>query len=163
MSDLNFSLLPWQQEVFKDETRFKVIAAGRRCGKSRLAATTLLIEALRCPVGSAVLYVAPTNGQARQIIWDVLMELGREVIQSSHINNQNIMTINGASIYVRGADRPDTLRGVSLTYAVLDEVADIKPEAWEQVIRASLSDKKGKAMFKDWFIAPDDGLRYYTR
>lgn len=55
MSELNFSLLPWQQEVFKDETRFKVIAAGRRCGKSRLAATTLLIEALRCPAGSAVL------------------------------------------------------------------------------------------------------------
>ena len=157
MSELNFSLLPWQQEVFTDDTRFKVIAAGRRCGKSRLAATTLLIEALRCPVGSAVLYVAPTNGQARQIIWDVLMELGREVIQSSHINNQNIITINGASIYVRGADRPDTLRGVSLTYAVLDEVADIKPEAWEQVIRASLSDKKGRAMFigtpkgRNWF------------
>ena len=46
MSDLNFSLLPWQQEVFKDPTRFKVVAAGRRCGKSRLAATTLIIEAL---------------------------------------------------------------------------------------------------------------------
>ena len=147
MSDLTFSLLPWQQEVFADQTRFKVVAAGRRCGKSRLAATTLFIEALRCPAGSAVLYVAPTNGQARQIIWNVLMELGREVIQSSHINNQDIVMINGATIYVRGADRPDTLRGVSLTYAVLDEVADIKPEAWEQVIRASLSDKKGRAMF----------------
>ena len=147
MSDLTFSLLPWQQEVFADQTRFKVVAAGRRCGKSRLAATTLLIEALRCPAGSAVLYVAPTNGQARQIIWNVLMELGREVIQSSHINNQDIVMINGATIYVRGADRPDTLRGVSLTYAVLDEVADIKQEAWEQVIRASLSDKKGRAMF----------------
>jgi hypothetical protein len=72
------------------------------------------------------------------------MELGREVIQSSHINNMDITLINGAKIYVRGADRPDTLRGVSLTYAVLDEVADIKPEAWEQVIRASLSDKKGQ-------------------
>jgi len=147
MSDLNFSLLPWQQEVFADKTRFKVIAAGRRCGKSRLSAITLLIEGLQCSAGSAVLYVAPTNGQARQIIWDVLMELGREVIQASHINNMDITLINGAKIYVRGADRPDTLRGVSLTYAVLDEVADIKPEAWEQVIRASLSDKKGRAMF----------------
>jgi len=87
MSDLNFSLLPWQQEVFADKTRFKVIAAGRRCGKSRLSAITLLIEGLQCTAGSAVLYVAPTNGQARQIIWDVLMELGREVIQASHINN----------------------------------------------------------------------------
>ncbi len=85
MSDLNFSLLPWQQSVYTDQTRFKVIAAGRRCGKSRLAATTLIIEALKCPPGSAVLYVAPTNGQARQIIWDVLMEIGREVIANGCI------------------------------------------------------------------------------
>lgn len=158
MADLNFSLLPWQQEVFKDATRFKVIAAGRRCGKSRLAATTLLIEGLRCPQGSAVLYVSPTMGQSRQIIWDLLLDLGREVIQSSHVNNLDITLINGARIYVRGADRPDTLRGVSLTYAVLDEVADIKSEAWEQVIRASLSDKKGRAIFigtpkgRNWFF-----------
>ena len=157
MSDLNFSLLPWQQQVFADTTRFKVIAAGRRCGKSRLAATALIIEALKCPPGSAVLYVSPTMGQSRQIIWDLLLDLGREVITSSHVNNLDITMINGARIYVRGADRPDTLRGVSLTFAVLDEVADIKPEAWEQVIRASLSDKKGRAMFigtpkgRNWF------------
>ena len=157
MADINFQLLPWQQEVYKDPTRFKVIAAGRRCGKSRLAATTLLIEGLKCPAGSAVLYVAPTQGQARQIIWHVLLELGREVISSSHVNNMDITLVNGATIYVRGADRPDTLRGVSLTYAVLDEVADIKPEAWEQVIRAALSDKKGRALFigtpkgRNWF------------
>ncbi len=158
MADLQFQLLPWQQEVFADQTRFKVVAAGRRCGKSRLAATTLLIEGLRCPAGSAVLYVAPTNGQARQIIWNVLLDLGREVIAGSHVNNQDITLINGATIYVRGADRPDTQRGVSLTYAVLDEVADIKPEAWEQVIRASLSDKKGRGLFigtpkgRNWFF-----------
>ena len=157
MADLNFQLLPWQQIVFKDPARFKVVAAGRRCGKSRLAATTLLIEGLRCPPGSAVLYVSPTMGQSRQIVWDLLLDLGREVIQNSHVNNLDITLINGARIYVRGADRPDTLRGVSLTYAVLDEVADIKPEAWEQVIRASLSDKKGRALFigtpkgRNWF------------
>ena len=157
MSDLNFSLLPWQQDVYKSDVRFKVIAAGRRCGKSRLAATALIIEALKCPPGSAVLYVGPTMGQSRQIIWDLLLDLGREVITSSHVNNLDITMLNGARIYVRGADRPDTLRGVSLTFAVLDEVADIKPEAWEQVIRASLSDKKGRAMFigtpkgRNWF------------
>jgi hypothetical protein len=157
MADLNFSLLPWQQEVFKDQTRFKVVAAGRRCGKSRMAAVTLLIEGLKCPQGSAVLYVSPTMGQSRQIIWDLLLDLGRDIIQNSHVNNLDITLINGARIYVRGADRPDTLRGVSLTYAVLDEVADIKPEAWEQVIRASLSDKRGRALFigtpkgRNWF------------
>jgi hypothetical protein len=157
MADLNFALLPWQQDVYADKTRFKVVVAGRRCGKSRLAVTTLLIEGLSCPAGSAVLYVAPTQGQARQIIWDVLLDIGRDIIQSSHVNNMEVTLINGAKIYVRGSDRPDTLRGVSLTYAVLDEVADIKPETWEQVIRASLSDKKGRCMMigtpkgRNWF------------
>ena len=155
--NLSFELLPWQKEVFQDTTRFKVIVAGRRCGKSRLSAVALLVEGLRCPQGSAVMYVAPTQGQARQIIWDVLMELGKDVIQSSHVNNMDITLINGAKIYVRGSDRPDTLRGVSLTYLVLDEVADIKSETWEKVLRASLSDKKGSALFigtpkgRNWF------------
>ena len=155
--NLSFELLPWQKEVFQDKTRFKVIVAGRRCGKSRLSAVALLVEGLKCPQGSAVMYVAPTQGQARQIIWDLLMELGRDVIQSSHVNNMDITLINGAKIYVRGSDRPDTLRGVSLTFLVLDEVADIKADTWEKVLRAALSDKKGRALFigtpkgRNWF------------
>ena len=154
---LDFELLPWQQEVYKDQSRFKVIVAGRRCGKSRLSAISLIVEGLKCPKGSAVMYVAPTQGQARQIIWDLLLDLGRDVIQSAHINNLDITLVNGAKIQVRGSDRPDTLRGVSLTFAVLDEVADIKPDTWEKVIRASLSDKKGSALFigtpkgRNWF------------
>lgn len=147
MADVNFKLLKWQQKVLADKTRFKVVVAGRRCGKSRLAAITLIIEGLRCPEGSGVMYVAPTQGQARVIIWHVLMELGYDVIQSAHVNNSEITLINGAIIYVRGADRPDTLRGVSLTFVVLDEYADMKPVVWEQVIRASLSDRQGRAMF----------------
>jgi len=155
--NLSFELLPWQKTVFQDDTRFKVIVAGRRCGKSRLSAVALLVEGLKCPKGSAVMYVAPTQGQARQIIWDLLMDLGREVIESSHVNNMDITLINGAKIYVRGSDRPDTLRGVSLTFLVLDEVADIKADTWEKVLRAALSDKKGKALFigtpkgRNWF------------
>lgn len=147
MADLNFSLLKWQQEVFKDTTRFKVIAAGRRCGKSRLSAVTLLIEGLNCPEGSSVMYVAPTLGQARTIIWDLLMDLGRPIIKSAHINNLEITLVNGRKILVRGADNPDSLRGVSLTYLVMDECAFIKAEIWEKVLRASLSDRKGRAMF----------------
>jgi hypothetical protein len=87
----------------------------------------------------------------------LLMELGRDVIQSSHVNNMDITLINGAKIYVRGSDRPDTLRGVSLTFLVLDEVADIKADTWEKVLRAALSDKKGNALFigtpkgRNWF------------
>jgi phage terminase large subunit-like protein len=157
MSELNFQLLKWQQEVFKDSTRFKVVAAGRRCGKSRLSAVTLLIEALNCPEGSSVMYVAPTLGQARSIIWDLLHDLGRPVIKSSHINNLEITLINGRKILVRGADNPDSLRGVSLVYLVLDECAFIKEDVWQKILRAALSDKKGRALFistpsgRNWF------------
>lgn len=147
MADLTFAMLPWQKEVLSHPARFKVVVAGRRCGKSRMAAVNLLIEGLQCPKGSAVMYVTSTLGQARQIIWDVLLELGHGVIATANINNQDIMLVNGARIYVRGADRPDTLRGVSLTYVVLDEYADVKPIVWEQIIRAALSDKKGRALF----------------
>ena len=157
MTELNFSLLKWQQKVFADKTRFKIVTAGRRCGKSRLSAVTLLIEGLNCPEGSAVMYIAPTIGQARTIIWDLLHDLGRQVIKSSHVNNLEITLINGRKILVRGADNPDSLRGVSLTYVVLDETAFIKQDIWEKVIRASLSDKKGRALFistpsgRNWF------------
>ena len=41
----------------------------------------LIIEGLKCPEGSGVMYVAPTQGQARVIIWNVIMEIGREVIK----------------------------------------------------------------------------------
>jgi phage terminase large subunit-like protein len=155
--ELNFKLLNWQQTVFRDTTRFKVVAAGRRCGKSRLSAITLLIEALNCPDGSFVMYVAPTLGQARTIIWDLLHDLGRPVIKSSHVNNLEITLVNGRKILVRGADNPDSLRGVSLTYLVLDECAFIKEEVWQKILRAALSDKKGRALFistpsgRNWF------------
>ena len=155
--ELNFSLLKWQQEVFKDETRFKVVAAGRRCGKSRLSAVTLLIEGLNCPVGSAVMYIAPTLGMARTIMYDLLLDLGKPVIKSAHVNNLEITLVNGRKIMLRGADNPDSLRGVSLTYVVLDECAFIKEDTWQKIIRAALSDKKGRALFistpsgRNWF------------
>jgi len=146
MTDLNVSLLPWQQKVWNDPVRFQVIAAGRRTGKSRLAAWKLIIEGLAATKGS-VFYVAPTQGQARDIMWDMLLELGNPVIASSHVNNLQIKLVNGATIALKGADRPETMRGVSLKFLVMDEYADMKPEVWEQILRPALADQKGSAMF----------------
>ena len=148
MSELNVQFTEWQQEVFSDPTRFKVVAAGRRCGKSYLAAWSLLIHALQCEdPRSWTFYVAPTQGQARQIMWRSLLELGHSVIKKSHINNLDIELVNGQTIGLRGADRPDTMRGVSLNYLVLDEYADIKSEVWEEILRPACSDKKAPALF----------------
>jgi phage terminase large subunit-like protein len=96
-------------------------------------------------------------GQARSIIWELLHDLGRPVIKTSHVNNLEITLLNGRKILVRGADNPDSLRGVSLTYLVLDECAFIKQDVWEKILRAALSDRKGRALFistpsgRNWF------------
>jgi hypothetical protein len=87
--DLNIELLPWQQEVWADTTRFKIVAAGRRTGKSRLAAWMLIVNALQAEKGH-VFYVAPTQGQARDIMWSTLLDLGHDVISGSHVNNLQI-------------------------------------------------------------------------
>jgi len=148
VTDLDVQFTDWQQEVFNDPTRFKVVAAGRRCGKSYLAAWSLLINALQSDdPRSWTFYVAPTQGQARQIMWRTLLELGHSVIKKAHINNLDIELINGQTIGLRGADRPDTMRGVSLNYLVLDEYADIKAEVWEEILRPACADKEAPAIF----------------
>jgi predicted phage terminase large subunit-like protein len=144
--DLDIELLPWQQDVWADNTRFKIVAAGRRTGKSRLAAWMLIVNALQAERGH-VFYVAPTQGQARDIMWQTLLELGNPVISGSHINNLQIKLVNGATISLKGADRPETMRGVSLKFLVLDEYADMKPDVFEQILRPALADQKGCAMF----------------
>ena len=146
MSDLKVEFLPWQQEVYGDNTRFKVVAAGRRCGKSRLAAWAMIIRALSTPRVD-VFYVAPTQGQARDIMWSVMEDLAHPVISSKHVNNMQFKLANGSRISLKGADRPDTMRGVSLEFLVMDEYADMKPVVWEEILRPALADRKGDALF----------------
>ena len=146
MTDLNIQLLDWQQQVWEDPTRFKIVAAGRRTGKSRLAAWMLIVNALQADKGH-VFYVAPTQGQARDIMWQTLLELAHPVVTNAHINNLQIKLVNGATISLKGADRPETMRGVSLKFLVMDEYADMKPEVFEQILRPALADQKGAALF----------------
>jgi len=134
MADLKVKLHPKQLEVFNDNHRFKIVAAGRRFGKSRLAAWMLIIEALKSK-DKDVFYVAPTFQQAKDIMWALLKDIGHEVIKAAHENTAVLTLINGRKIYLKGSDRPDTLRGVGLAYVVLDEYADMKPQVFEQIIR----------------------------
>ena len=146
MTNLNIELLDWQKQVWADDTRFKIVAAGRRTGKSRLAAWMLIVNALQADKGQ-VFYVAPTQGQARDIMWQTLLDLAHPVVVSAHINNLQIKLVNGATISLKGADRPETMRGVSLKFLVMDEYADMKPEVFEQILRPALADQKGGALF----------------
>ena len=146
MANLNLSLSKWQETVYEDDSRFKVVAAGRRTGKSYLSAVALIANALNGKKGK-VFYVAPTQGMARDIMWETLFEMAGEIIVGSNVNNLTIELAGGNTIYLKGADRPDTLRGVSLKYLVLDEYAFMKKDVWEAILRPALSDQLGHALF----------------
>lgn len=152
--ELNFQLHPAQLDIFNDESRFKVVAAGRRFGKSYLSAVLLLIEALKEDNkygynlrNKEVWYVAPTFQQAKDIMWGLLKDLGKDVIDRTVENTATIYLINGRKIQLKGSDRPDTLRGSGLSYVVLDEYAFMKANVWEEILLPTLTDVEGSALF----------------
>ena len=146
MTDLKVTLHDAQMQIFKSDKRFKVASCGRRFGKSYLAAWVLIIKALQSP-DKDVFYVAPTFQQAKDILWSILKDVGQSVIKSTHENTATITLVNDRKIYLKGSDRPDTLRGVGLAYVVMDEYASMKPEVWAMILRPTLADVKGGALF----------------
>lgn len=158
VTTLDIELLPWQTTAIQnsEDERFQVIAAGRRCGKSRYVAWRLLLTALNNDPGE-VWYVGLTQGNARDVMWGLLHELGRDVIKSSHVNNLQITLVNDRKISLKGSDRPETMRGSSLKFVALDEAAFMKPYVWEEILRPALSDRQGDAVFistpegRNWF------------
>lgn len=148
MAALNFDLHPGQMEVWSDPRRFRIVVAGRRWGKSRLAAYLLLQEALlNTDPTKHVFYVAPTFQQAKDVMWNVLMEIGHSIIKVPRINEGTFELVNGTKIHLKGSDRPETMRGVGLRFCVIDEYADMKPDVWEIILQPALSDVRGKAVF----------------
>jgi phage terminase large subunit len=140
-------LNPGQLVVSSDSTRFKVIVAGRRWGKTYLAIRELARIA-REP-NRRVFYIAPTYRQAKQIVWDQLKWRLQDLRWTDRINESDLTVVlkNGSKISLRGADNPDSLRGVGLDGIVMDEFAMIDEKAWTEVLRPTLSDRKGSAMF----------------
>lgn len=142
---VSFSLHPGQKEVMQFKARFKVIVAGRRWGKSKLAAISLITAASRPK--SLVWYVAPTYGMCKSIMWPDINEIiPSSWVRRSNETTQSIELINGSKIELKGCDKPDSLRGVGLHFLVMDEAQDIKKETWTTVLRPTLADKQGNAL-----------------
>lgn len=156
----NISLHPAQAAIFNSKARFKVCAAGRRFGKSYLAAVLLSLEALKTEnergykltPEHGVYYIAPTFDQAKRLMWRRLrLMLGYEkqggFIRSENINDGYFELINGRRIYIKGADNQESLRGEGYSFVVLDEYADMKADVFNDIIDPALMDVEGGALF----------------
>ena len=136
-----------QKEVINNTSRFRVLITGRRFGKTFLAINELAKFASQSK--KKIWYVAPTYRQAKQICWNDLKERLIDHKWVKNINNSDLtITLkNNSTITLRGADNEQSLRGVGLDFLVMDEFADIHKEAWYEVLRPTLSDKRGHALF----------------
>ena len=136
-----------QKTIADSEARFRVAVSGRRFGKTHIAIREL---AKAARFNNRVCWaVFPSYRMARQVVWDKLKNKLRDLNWIAKINENDlrIELVNGSVIALRGADNFDSLRGIGLDFLVLDEVADIDEKAWSEVLRPTLSDKQGKALF----------------
>lgn len=111
-----------------------------------------------------VYYVAPTQDMAKRIMWPKLRALlGYErtggLIRNENTNDGWLELINGRRIYIKGADNPDSLRGIGLSFVVLDEYADMKAFVWDTILSDALGDVEGQALF----IGTPKGKNHFWR
>jgi Terminase large subunit, T4likevirus-type, N-terminal len=132
-----------QMEVYRSKARFRVVVAGRRWGKTSLSRILMITRAKK--PRQRIWYVAPTYRMAKQIMWSDLLEaIPKKWVKKI---SMSVTLINGSKIELRGADKPDSLRGVRIDFLVLDEFQDMVPEVWTQALRPTLADSKGDAIF----------------
>lgn len=152
------NLSPWQTQVRRDKTRYKVINCGRRAGKSYLVSVEMLEFATK-NVKVDVWYISPTYKQSKAIMWSMLKELiPPEAVSKSNETELMFELLNGSRIMLKGGDTPDSLRGVKIDLCIFDETAffDHWEDTWK-VIRPTLIDSKASV----WFISTPNGFNHF--
>lgn len=145
-SKVGLSLHTKQMEVYQSKARFRVVVAGRRWGKTALS--RVLIIKMAQIKKRKIWYVAPTYRMAKQIMWsDLLDAIPKKWVRKINETTLSILLVNGTRIELKGADKADSLRGVGIHFLVLDEFQDMSEETWTQVLRPTLADTGGHAIF----------------
>lgn len=129
--------------------RFCVIVMHRRAGKTVMVVNHMLKAAWLCRKPHALFaYIAPFRNQAKSIAWGMLKHFSAPIPGISVNEGElSIWLPNGAGIRIFGADNADALRGNRFDGVVMDEVADMRPDVWQEVVRPALSDRRGWAVF----------------
>ena len=140
------------RSVFEDfhdrKERWAVIVAHRRCGKTVACINDLIVKALlENKQHAQYAYIAPFYSQAKSVAWRYLERFSEPVLSKANQSELWVELINGARIRLFGADNPDALRGNFLDGVVMDEMADMKPSVWGEIIRPLLADRLGWATF----------------
>lgn len=146
METVSLKLHKFQKIVRQCKKRFRVVVAGRRWGKTRLSLVEIIVEAAS-KENQTIWYVGPTYQQARDIMWETLLEnIPEKWIAKVNETRMYIRLTNGSRIQLKGADKPNSLRGVSLDLVVIDEAQEVKEDVWEKVLQPTLASTNGRAL-----------------
>lgn len=138
---------PVQMRWMGATSRFNVVPAGRRSGKTERAKRKLVRRALLGTAfpGPRFFAAAPTRDQAKRIYWDDLKKLVKPEWRAGAPRESELVInfITGASIHVVGMDKPERIEGSPWDGGVLDEFANMKAKAWKENVRPALADRNG--------------------
>jgi hypothetical protein len=147
-TDVRVRFTPVQSRILRDPARFIVGICGRRGGKTFLANAKLVQKASTLP-RSLNWYIGPTLDDARQLMYEPLLEMLEPTGLVRHKNGTqlSIRLANGSVLQGLSADKAKRGRGVD--FAAMDEFAhwDNFDYVWQQEVRPALSDKEGEAFF----------------
>lgn len=155
---------PVQSDLVNDDIRFKVVPAGRRSGKTERAKRFVVREAMRVP--GPYFVAAPTRDQVKRIYWQdlKLLSFSSAFDDKPRESDLSIKFPNGSTISLIGLDQPQRMEGVFWIGGIIDEIADIKPNAWAENISPALD--TFNPLTPDyrawcWLIGVPDGFNHY--
>lgn len=151
-----------QKEILYHPAKRKVIKAGKRFGKTRLACYTI-IKAAGLNPKSTYWYIAPTYRQAKYIAWDILnWLLPKEWVERSIENELYKQLTNGAKIQLIGAENEDAMRGTAINGFVMDEAAYINEMVYPTILAGQMLNS-GPFGFEMFISSPNKkGRNWYT-
>ena len=169
-----YSAHQYQLEIHKalDEFRFVTAVAHRRFGKTECAIASLFTAAIHETKPDGMYgYIAPFLKQAKQIAWRKLKRyvsetFGRDWKAVGIQKNEAELWVqlpNGARIQLFGADNADAIRGLYFDGIVIDEIADMRPDVWNAIIRPALADRQGWALLIGTPKGMNELYKFYQR
>ena len=144
-----------RKSILDDQARFPILVCGRRWGKSYFSLMWLLKKPLAANERRWIVF--PTYRQAKMVSWSILKGIFAGKQATINETELSITLDNGAKIELKGADKPDSLRGVSTTMVVMDEYAFMKENVWGEIIQPTLAESQGRALF----VGTPSGLNHF--
>ena len=170
-----FSPHTGQKKIINDfsnsEHKFGVVVTSRQWGKSLLGQNLLLYWLLGQPNQKGA-WISPIYNQAKKVFQE-LTDASNSIIQSSNKAELTIKFLNGSTLQFLSSERPDSVRGFSFNYLVVDEAAYVNERGFETAILPTLTAIGKKCLIistpksKNWFYkyylkGLDDGSDYIS-